>query len=345
MSMVLAEFAKRQVPFLGSALISEQSYKQLLNFFSHLPLRLYSPSLLFELVLNQQNRRVDFGFALDLEKSSLEQIATSCSTAVKLRKNRHWANFISFLKVSAESEVYKNSLKEFWMFFDFHSLDDTGQEAIILDPNVYFLFRQTHNIDLIESVYSFFSSKQLSQRTQERCQRCYEICKLFQLHVGYVGLMNARSLDSIRFYIAGNHLRARLRDFLAALDYPCDITPVHALLQKFDSDLDVTMLGIDVGGSVHDRIGIECRVLDRENHSFVFQKRQWLSIFAVLRSLNIASCEQEKALANWIGGTEVRCSTSTSFHVRSINSLKFVFDKSGTITTKIYLEAEDWNPS
>ena len=331
--MDLREATEIHLPLLHPGLIGNDAAEQIQALAALFPPALTCESMGFETVLTQDHGYADFAFTINFQKHSLEKLSRSLRST-QLNTKKHWSNFVRFLERCNESEDLAKKLEFFWLTFDLNATPDLLAANWPLDPSIYFFFRSHRHRYLIEPTRRFFTSEKLSPDVRLKLKSCYESASQFNLKIEHVGLMCARTLDTIRLHVTGQTLRKSLQPYLSAISYPYDITPLVTYIEQFDPHLGRICLGLDVGHTIGERIGIECCIPLPE--TVLRQKEIWGKIFAQLSALKLITPEKKEALLNWIGIKRITQGDSQFLLIRTISHFKIIFDRTGISSIKCY---------
>lgn len=336
MFLPLDDFAKLQCVELYPELISEETFNTLFKFSSLLPRSLTSPALIFEFICDEMEAgHTDFGFMLNLKTHSMPEIRAAFGSAIEASQSRLWTCFFNLLHAFERGELSASTLHYLWLVFDFNpSSKSTSRWPP--DPNIYFFFKNDQDAYHAEAFMEFFSEQPLAFPIKRLFRRCLQNGAALNLGIGNIGVLPARSLDSMRIYLNGSTLPDQLGYYLSLCDYPHDISPLIKLLKILTSYFEKIQLGFDVSERIQDRIGVECFL---KKQSVYERKQLWDLVLSELCAQKMLSHEKKEKLLNWMR-IQMISSTQTSEEiplVRNLNHIKLIYSGGGVVSAKAYL--------
>jgi hypothetical protein len=136
------------------------------------------------------------------------------------------------------------------VFFAPQPSDQEGARGVAYEPNL------DGKITTIETVIQLLSGSELAPRKLEMLSDCFRALSSDE-HVFQVGLMLSRGADVLRLCITINSVE-RAVEYLAGVGWPGSEADVFGVLEPIAHLVDRVYLDIDVGETVHRKIGLEC---------------------------------------------------------------------------------------
>jgi hypothetical protein len=163
------------------------------------------------------------------------------------------------------SALYR-AVDNVWMEFDvdgappvipipsvFFGLQPSGQEGargVAYQPNL------DEYVPTIETVIRLLSGNELAPRKLETLSDCFRALSSVE-QVFQVGLMLSRGAEALRLCIKLRSVE-RIVEYLAKVGWPGSEAEVLGVLEPIARLVDYVCLDIDVGETVHRKIGLEC---------------------------------------------------------------------------------------
>ena len=250
-------------------LISPSSFSDIRSAARVLPAALAYNTFGFECRLGEESPRADFLVHAKAAwgRDSLAGLNPTSSLPENLMDDPIWQRVQAFGACWADpaSPLY-GSLDNVWLEFDVD-----GAPPVIPIPSVFFAPRPSGqegargvafepNLDgyitTIETVIQLLSGNELAPRKLEMLSDCFRALSSVE-HVFQVGLMLSRGADTLRLCITIGSVE-RAVEYLAGVGWPCSEADVLGVLEPIASLVDRVYLDIDVGETVHRKIGLEC---------------------------------------------------------------------------------------
>src|SRR3954453_962413 len=137
------------------------------------------------------------------------------------------------------------------VFFGPQPSDQEGASGVAYEPNL------DGYITTIETVIQLLSGNELAPRVLETLSDFFRALPSFE-HVFQVGLMRSRGAEAVRLCIKGLRSVEGIVEYLSGVGWPGDEADVLGVLEPIAHLVDYVCLDIDVGESVHRKIGLEC---------------------------------------------------------------------------------------
>jgi hypothetical protein len=136
------------------------------------------------------------------------------------------------------------------VFFGLRPSGQEGASGVAYKPNV------DGYIPTIETVIQLLSGSELAPRVLETLSDCFRALSSVE-HVFQVGLMLSRGAEAVRLCIKLRSVE-RIVGYLAKVGWPGNEAEVLGVFEPIARLVDRVCLDIDVGETVHRKIGLEC---------------------------------------------------------------------------------------
>jgi hypothetical protein len=251
-------------------LISPSAFSNINSVARVLPATLAYNTLGFECRLGEKAPRADFSVLARAScgRSSLAGLHPTSTLPARLMTDPIWRRVDDFaVRWADPSFPLYRAVDNVWLEFDvdgvapaipipsvFFGLQPSGQESargVAYEPNL------DGYITTIETVIQLLSGNELAPRKLEMLSDCFRALSSSE-HVFQVGLMLSRGAEAVRLCI--NNLRSveHTVEYLARVGWPCSESDVLGVLEPLARLVDHVYLDIDVGETVHHKIGLEC---------------------------------------------------------------------------------------
>jgi hypothetical protein len=223
----------------------------------------------FECHLAEMAPRADFSVLAGAScgRDSLAGLHPTSTLPARLMTDPKWRRVADFAVQWADpsSPLYR-AVDSVWLEFDVD-----GAPPIIPIPSVFFAPRPSGQegargvayepdldgyIATIETVIQLLSGNELAPRKLETLSDCFRALSSVE-HVFQVGLMLSRGAEAVRLCINLRSVEG-IVEYLAGVGWPCSEADVLGILEPIASLVDYVCLDIDVGETVHRKIGLEC---------------------------------------------------------------------------------------
>jgi hypothetical protein len=250
-------------------LISSSAFSDIDRVARVLPATLAYNTLGFECRLAEMAPRADFSVLAGASygRESLAGLHPTSTLPARLMTDPIWRRVADFaVRWSDPSSALYRAVDNVWLEFDvdevapaipipsvFFGLQPSGQEGtrgVAYEPNL------DGYITTIETVIQLLSGNELAPRKLEMLSDCFRALSSVE-HVFQVGLMLSRGADALRLCITIGSVE-RTVEYLAGVGWPCNEADVLGVLEPIASLVDHVYLDIDVGETVHRKIGLEC---------------------------------------------------------------------------------------
>lgn len=345
-------------PTIPQELISDVSYSHIRDMASLVPGALAFSAFGFECRLGGREPTADFLFSLQKDNSGPEILSGELPKNdfdASLFSIPQWKQVRYFGKQWANppSPLY-GGIDDVWLEFDIsaHGAQGARIPSLFFSP---FMNYHHHNggalgidegLRLLENIFLWVKGRSASASATQNWKKCIEMLpslkQLFQ-----VGLMLSRSdSDSLRMCITLEH--GTFKQYLSHIHWPGNFEKLNPVLEKLSTLFEHLYLHIDVGSSISEKIGIECKfpkrkAPSREPRWYPFldylvekglclpSKRDGLLAFPGYQKTDINACPRPlQELAS-------RLTLSySSFFVRTIYHVKLVYRETETWEAKGY---------
>jgi hypothetical protein len=223
----------------------------------------------FECRLAEMAPRADFSVLAGVScgRGSLAGLHTTSTLAARLMSDPVWRRVADFAARWADpSSALYRAVDNVWMEFDVD-----GAPPVIPVPSVFFAPRPggqegargvayEPNLDgyitTIETVIRLLSGSELAPRKLETLSDCFRALSSVE-RVFQVGLMLPRGADALRLCITIDSVECAV-EYLARVGWPGSEAEVLGVFEPIARLVDRVCLDIDVGETVHRKIGLEC---------------------------------------------------------------------------------------
>jgi hypothetical protein len=264
------EYLRPVAASVPPALISPSAFSDIDSVARVLPATLAYNTFGFECRLGEKAPRADFLVLAGAScgRSSLASLDPTSTLPARLMTDPIWRRVADFaVRWADPSFPLYRAVDNVWLEFDvdgappvipipsvFFAPQPSGQEGargVAYEPNL------DGYISTIETVIQFLSGNELPPRKLEMLSDCFRALSSVE-HVFQVGLMLSRGAEAVRLCI--NNLRSveGIVEYLAGVGWPCCGADVLGVLEPIGSLVDYVCLDIDVGETVHRKIGLEC---------------------------------------------------------------------------------------
>ena len=264
------EYLRPVAASVPPALISPSAFSDINCVARVLPATLAYNPFIFECRLGQKAPRADFSVLAKASygRDSLAGLHPTSTLPARLMTDPIWRRVGDFAVRWADpsSPLYR-TVYNVWLEFDvvdgvapaipipsvFFGLQPSGQEGargVAYEPNV------DGYITTIETVIGLLSGSDLAPRVLETLSDCFRALSSVE-HVFQVGLMLSRGAEAVRLCITLRSVE-RTVEYLAKVGWPCSEADVLGVLEPIARLVDRVYLDIDVGETVHRKIGLEC---------------------------------------------------------------------------------------
>ena len=250
-------------------LISPSAFSEIGSVARVLPATLAYNTFIFECRLAEMAPRADFSVLAGAScgRESLAGLHPTSTLPARLMTDPKWRRVTDFAVQWADpsSPLYR-AVDSVWLEFDvdgaplfipipsvFFGLRPSGQEGasgVAYKPNV------DGYIPTIETVIQLLSGSALAPRKLQMLSDCFRALSSVE-HVFQVGLMLSRGAEAVRLCINLRSVEG-IVEYLTGVGWPCSEAEVLGVLEPIASLVDYVCLDIDVGETVHRKIGLEC---------------------------------------------------------------------------------------
>ncbi len=251
------------------ALISPSAFSDVGSVARLLPATLAYNTFGFECRLGERTPRADF-LVLARASSGRDSLASLHPTSTlprELMTDLTWRRVNDFAVRWADpsSPLYR-AVDNVWLEFDvdgaapdtpvpsvFFGLQPNGQEdagGAAREPNVDG-YRAT-----AQKAMRLLSGRELPPRMLETISGCFRGLSSYE-HVFQVGLMLSRGAEAVRLCIRLRSVE-RILEYLVAVGWRCGEADLLGVLEPVARLVDHVCLDIDVGATVHHKVGLEC---------------------------------------------------------------------------------------
>jgi hypothetical protein len=264
----LEEYLRPVAASFPPELISPSAFSDINSVARVLPATLAYNPFIFECHLGEMAPRADFSVLArpSYGRDSLAGLHPTSTLPARLMTDPIWRRVDNFAVRWADpsSPLYR-AVDNVWLVFDvdgaapvipipsvFVGLPNgqEGARGMAYDPNV------DGYITTAEKAIRLLSGSELSPRMLETLSDCFRSLSSSE-HVFQVGLMLSRGAEAVRLCIDLPSVE-RTVEYLAGVDWPCSEADVFGVLKPIARLVDHLRLDIDVGETVHHKIGLEC---------------------------------------------------------------------------------------
>jgi hypothetical protein len=250
-------------------LISPSAFSDIDGVARVLPATLAYNTFGFECRLAEMAPRADFSVLAGAScgRESLAGLHPTSTLPARLMTDPIWRRVADFAVQWADpsSPLYR-AVDNVWLEFDVD-----GAPPVIPIPSVFLAPRPSGQegakgvayepdldgyITTIETVIQLLSGNELAPRKLETLSDCFRALSSVE-HVFQVGLMLSRGAEAVRLCINLRSVEG-IVEYLAGVGWPCSEADVLGVLEPIASLVDYVCLDIDVGETVHHKIGLEC---------------------------------------------------------------------------------------
>jgi hypothetical protein len=251
-------------------LISPSAFSDIDGVARVLPATLAYNTFGFECRLAEMAPRADFVVLAGAScgRESLAGLHPTSTLPARLMSDPIWRRVTDFAAQWADpsSPLYR-AVDNVWLEFDvdgappvipipsvFFGPQPSGQEGasgVVYEPNL------DEYITTIETVIGLLSGSELAPRVLETLSDCLRALSSVE-HVFQVGLMLSRGADAVRLCIKNLRSVEGIVEYLSGVGWPCSEADVVGVFEPIASLVDYVCLHIDVGETVHRKIGLEC---------------------------------------------------------------------------------------
>jgi hypothetical protein len=251
-------------------LISPSAFSDINSVARVLPATLAYNTLGFECRLGEKAPRADFSVLATAScgRNSLAGLHPTSTLLARLMTDPIWRRVDEFAVCWADpSSPLYHAVDNVWLEFDvdgvapaipipsvFFGLQPSGQEGA---RGVAYESNLDGYITTIETVIQLLSGYELAPRKLETLSDCFRELSSVE-HVFQVGLMLSRGAEAVRLCIKNLRSVEGIVEYLAGVGWPCSEANVLGVLEPIACLVDRVCLDIDVGESVHHKIGLEC---------------------------------------------------------------------------------------
>ncbi|HYQ83969.1 MAG TPA: hypothetical protein VEP28_08190, partial [Rubrobacter sp.] len=200
-------------------------------------------------------------------RESLAGLHPTSTLAARLMSDPIWRRVCDFaVRWADPSSALYRAVDNVWLEFDldgappvipipsvFFGLQPSGQEGargVAYEPNL------DGYITTIETVIQLLSGNELAPRKLQMLSDCFRALSSVE-RVFQVGLMLPRGAEALRLCIKLRSVE-RAVEYLARVGWPGSEEDVLGVLEPMARLVDYVCLDIDVGETVHRKIGLEC---------------------------------------------------------------------------------------
>ena len=263
------EYLRPVAASVAPQLISPSAFSDIDSVARVLPATLAYNTFGFECRLAEMAPRADFSVLAGAScgRESLAGLHPTSTLAARLMTDPIWRRVADFaVRWADPSSALYRAVDSVWLEFDvdgaplfipipsvFFGLRPSGQEGasgVAYKPNV------DGYIPTIETVIQLLSGSELAPRVLETLSDCFRALSSVE-HVFQVGLMLSRGAEAVRLCINLRSVEG-IVEYLTGVGWPCSEAEVLGVLEPIASLVDYVCLDIDVGETVHRKIGLEC---------------------------------------------------------------------------------------
>ena len=250
-------------------MISPSAFCDIASVARVLPATLAYNTLGFECRLAEMAPRADFSVLAGASygRESLAGLHPTSTLPARLMTDPKWRRVADFaVRWSDPSSALYRAVDNVWLEFDvdgapaaipipsvFFGLQPGGQEGargVAYEPNL------DGYITTIETVIQLLSGSALATRKRQMLSDCFRALSSVE-RVFQVGLMLSRGAEALRLCIKMRSVE-RIVEYLAKVGWPGSEAEVLGILEPIASLVDYVCLDIDIGETVHRKIGLEC---------------------------------------------------------------------------------------
>ena len=250
-------------------LISPSAFCDIASVARVLPATLAYNMFGFECRLAEMAPQADFSVLATAScgRESLAGVHPTSTLAGRLMSDPIWRRVIDFaVRWADPSSALYRAVYNVWLEFDvdgappfipipsvFFGLQPSGQEGAsgaAYKPNL------DEYVTTIETVIQLLSGNELAPRKLETLSDCFRALSSVE-HVFQVGLMLSRGAEAVRLCINLRTVEG-IVEYLAGVGWPGSEADVLGVLEPIAHLVDYVCLDIDVGETVHHKIGLEC---------------------------------------------------------------------------------------
>lgn len=356
------EYLRPVAASVPPALISPSAFSDINSVARVLPATLAYNMFVFECHLGEKAPRADFSVLAKASygRGSLAGLHPTSTLPARLMTEPIWRRVVDFAVRWADpsSPLYR-TVNNAWLEFDVDGVApaipipsvfiglrpscQAGARGVAYEPNL------DGYIATIETVIQLLSGNELAPRKREMLSDCFRALRSSE-HVFQVGLMLSRGTEAIRLCIKLRTV-GRTVEYLAGVGWPCSEADVLSVLEPIARLVDRVYLDIDVGETVHRKIGFECyfdgnKQPKAEPRWGVFldslvrdglcttDKRNALLVYPGYVNENTEGIPWPRALRR---ASQMRGGRSLSTFIRSLNWVKIVYQPGDGLEAKAYL--------
>jgi hypothetical protein len=343
-------------------LISPSAFSDIDGVARVLPATLAYNTFGFECRLAEMAPRADFSVLAGAScgRESLAGLHPTSTLPARLMTDPIWRRVADFAVQWADpsSPLYR-AVDNVWLEFDVD-----GAPPVIPIPSVFFAPQPSGkegargvaykpNLDgyipTIKTVIQLLSGNELAPRKLETLSDCFRALSSVE-HVFQVGLMLSRGAEAVRLCITIGSVE-RAVEYLAGVGWQCSEADVLGVLEPIASLVDRVYLDIDVGETVHRKIGLECYF--DENKQPRTEPRWGLFLDSLVRD-GLCTADKRDALLAYPGyvgenaegipwpralrrASHLLGGRSLSMFIRSLHHVKVVYQPGEGLEAKAYL--------
>jgi hypothetical protein len=328
-----------------------------------LPAILAYNTFIFECRLAEMAPRADFSVLAKASygRDSLAGLHPTSTLPARLMTEPIWRRVGDFAVRWADpsSPLYR-AVDNVWLEFDVD-----GAPPVIPIPSVFFGLRSSGqegsargvayelNVDgyitTAEKAIRLLSGSKLPSLVLETLSDCFRALSSVE-HVFQVGLMLSRGAEAVRLCIK-LHSVERIVEYLAKVGWPGDEADLRGILEPMARLVDHVYLDIDVGETVHPKIGLECHFDGNKQPTI---EPRWGIFLDSLARDGLCMADKRDALLAYPGyvdenaegppwpaalrrASQLLCGRSLSMFIRSIHYAKIVYQPGEPLEAKAYL--------
>ena len=343
-------------------LISPSAFRDIASVARVLPATLAYNMFIFECRLAEMAPRADFSVVATPSRGreSLAGFHPTSTLAARLMSDPVWSRVADFaVRWADPSSALYRAVDNVWLEFDVD-----GAPAVIPIPSVFFGLQPSGQegasrvayervVDgyraTAEKAIGLLSGSELAPRKLETLSDCFRALSSAE-HVLQVGLMLSRGAEAVRLCIKLRSVE-RIVEYLAKVGWPGSEADVVGVLEPIASLVDYVCLDIDVGETVHHKIGLECSFGGKKQPR---TEPRWGVFLDSLVRDGLCTADKRDALLAYPGyvdenaegipwpralrrASQLFGGRSLSMYIRSLKHVKIVYQPGEGLEAKAYL--------